>query len=148
MFKEIYSKAKEFKRKYPSTVAWRLRAHCKVAAQHIESTEQIKYVFIGQKNDNIFDIITTYVIVITDKRIVMAEKRLFWGYFLVSITSDMFNDVTVKMGLLWGRCIIDTVKERVVISNLSKKSLPEIQANITQHVILAKKNMANSMFSK
>jgi len=144
MFKEIYQKAKEFKRKYPSTVAWRLRAHCKVVASHLEESEQIKYVFVGQKNDNIFDIITTYVIVITDRRIILGEKRLFWGYFFVSVTSDMFNDVTVKQGLLWGRCIIDTVKERVVISNLSKKSLPEIESGITKHVIAAKKKMPNS----
>lgn len=144
MFNEIYKKAKEFKKRYPSTVAWRLRAHCKVVASHLENNEQIKYVFVGQKNDNIFDIITTYVIVITDRRIVLGEKRLFWGYFFVSITSDMFNDVTIKQGLLWGRCIIDTVKERVVISNLSKKSLPEIESNITTHVIAAKKKMPNS----
>lgn len=144
MVDEIYAKAKEFKKKYPSTIAWRVKQHCKVVARHLESSEGVKYVFIGQKNDNIFDIITTYVIVITDKRIILGEKRLFWGYFFVSITSDMFNDVTVKMGLLWGRCIIDTVKERVVISNLSKKSLPEIEANITKHVITAKKKMPNS----
>ena len=145
MFEEIYSKAKEFKRKYPFTVAWRLKAHCKVAAQHIENTESIKYVFVGQKNDNVLDIITTYVIVITDKRIVLAEKRLFFGYFFVSVTSDMFNDLTIKMGLLWGRCIIDTVKERVVISNLSKKSLSEIETNITKHVLTAKKKLPNSV---
>jgi hypothetical protein len=141
MFQEIYKRAKSFKRKYPFTVAWRIREHCKVVAKHIEPNEQIKYVFVGQKNDNILDIITTYVIVITDRRIVLGQKRLFWGYFFISITSDMFNDLTVKMGLLWGRCIIDTIKEKVIISNLSKSSLSEIETNITTHVIAAKKKM-------
>lgn len=145
MFEEIYSKAKEFKKKYPFTVAWRLKAHCKIAAEHIESNESIKYVFVGQKNDSVVDIITTYVVVITDKRIILAEKRLFFGYFFISITSDMFNDLTIKMGLLWGRCIIDTVKEKVTISNLSKKSLSEIESNVTRHVLNAKRKMPNTM---
>lgn len=145
MFEEIYSKAKEFKKKYPFTVAWRLKAHCKIAAEHIEANESIKYVFVGQKNDSVVDIITTYVVVITDKRIILAEKRLFFGYFFISITSDMFNDLTIKMGLLWGRCIIDTVKEKVTISNLSKKSLSEIESNVTRHVLNAKRKMPNTM---
>lgn len=145
MFEEIYSKAKEFKRKYPFTVAWRLKAHCKIAAEHIDKNESIKYVFVGQKNDSIVDIITTYVVVITDKRIILAEKRLFFGYFFISITSDMFNDLTIKMGLLWGRCIIDTVKEKVIISNLSKSSLSEIETNVTKHVLNAKRKMPNTM---
>lgn len=144
MFKEIYKQAKEFKKKYPFTVAWRIRSHCKIIAKHLEDSENIKYVFVGQKNDNILDIITTYVIVVTDKRIILGEKRLFFGYFFISITSDMFNDVTIKMGILWGRCVIDTVKEKVVISNLSKKSLPEIETNITKYALEAKGEMPNS----
>ena len=141
MFDEIYKRAKEFKKKYPFTVAWRIKEHCKVVAKHMEPSEKIRYVFVGQKNDSIIDIITTYVIVITDKRIVFGEKRFFWGYFFTSITSDMFNDLNVKQGLLWGRCIIDTIKERVIISNLSKSALPEIENNITTYVIKAKKSM-------
>ena len=33
--KEVYRLAKEFKRKYPLTVAWRLRSHSKVIAKHL-----------------------------------------------------------------------------------------------------------------
>ena len=31
---EVYNKVKEFKRKYNSTVAWRLKAHSKVIEKH------------------------------------------------------------------------------------------------------------------
>lgn len=144
MFEEIYSRAKAFKNRYPSTVAWRLKAHCKVIADHMEKGEEIKYVFAGQKNDSIVDIITTYVVVVTDRRIILGEKRLFFGYFLISITSDMFNDVTIKQGLLWGRCIMDSLKENVIISNLSKAAASEVEANITKHVIQAKQKMPSA----
>lgn len=148
MFEEIYSRAKEFKRKYPSTIAWRLKAHSKVIAEHMENGEEIKYVFAGQKNDSIFDIITTYVVVVTDRRIILGEKRLFFGYFLISITSDMFNDVTIKQGLLWGRCVMDSLRENVVISNLSKAAASEVEANITKHVIMAKEKMPSGINKK
>ena len=35
MNKEIYKRVKEFKRKYPKTIAFRLKAHAKVASQFI-----------------------------------------------------------------------------------------------------------------
>ena len=35
----IYDRAKEFKRKYPSTVAFRIKAHAKVAAKYIGDDE-------------------------------------------------------------------------------------------------------------
>ena len=46
----IYEKAKEFKRKYPSTIAFRIKKHAKVASKFIGSDEEIKYVFLAQKN--------------------------------------------------------------------------------------------------
>ena len=35
----------------------------------------------------------------------------------------MFNDLTIKMGILWGRVIIDTVKETVNLTFISKDAL-------------------------
>ena len=37
----IYDKAKEFKRLYPATVAFRIRAHAKVAEKFIGSDEDL-----------------------------------------------------------------------------------------------------------
>ena len=46
----VYEKAKAFKRKYPATVAFRLRAHSQVAQKFVGSDEEVKYVFVAQKN--------------------------------------------------------------------------------------------------
>ena len=57
------------------------------------------------------------------------------GYFFVSITSDMYNDLTIAMGLLWGKVCIDTIKEVIVLSNIQKEALPEIETAISQSMM-------------
>ena len=51
----------------------------------------------------------------------------------------MFNDLTVISGLIWGKIKIDTIKELVTISNLSKTALDEIETNITKYMMEEKK---------
>ena len=135
----IYEKAKEFKRKYPSTVAFRLKAHAKVASSFVGSDEEVKYVFVGQKNFRSFEIFNTNIIVLTDKRIIVATKRLVFGYFFRMITPDMFNDLTIKNGIIWGKVIIDTINEKVVLSNIDSNALAEIDDNITMYMLEEKK---------
>lgn len=135
----VYEKVKEFKSKYPMTVAWRLKKHCKIVDLHLNPDEEIVYAFAAQKNDNPFDIITSSVIALTNKRIVIAQKRMVFGYFFKSITPDMFNDLTVKMGLVWGKVYIDTVKEYVCLSNIQREALPEIETAITAYMMEEKK---------
>ena len=139
MNNEIYKRVKEFKRKYPLTVAFRLKAHAKVVSKFIGDDEKVKYVFAAQKNYNSYEIINTNIIVLTDKRLVIATKRLAFGYFLKVITPDMFNDLTVKSNLFWGKIHIDTVKEYITLSNISKKALPEIETKIINLMIREKK---------
>lgn len=135
----VYEEAKSFKRRYPSTVAWRIKKHCKIVEQHLNPGEEVKYVFVGQRNNNFYDIISTAVFVITNKRLLIANDRLLFGYFLYSITPDMFNDLTVVSGIIWGKVIIDTIKEEVFISKLSKRSLDEIETQVTEHLMEEKK---------
>lgn len=138
---EIYEKAKEFKRKYPKTVAFRIKAHAKVADKFVGSDEEVKYVFVAQKNFESFDFINTNIIVLTDKRIIVATKRLIFGYFFRMITPDMFNDLTIKNGIIWGKVIIDTVKEKVILSNVDSNALAEIDDNITMYMLEQKKKI-------
>lgn len=135
----IYEKAKEFKRKYPGTVAFRIKQHAKVAAKFIGDDEEVKYVFLAQKNQNSFDFTNTNIIVLTDKRLLVATKRLLFGYFFRMITPDMFNDLTLKQGIFWGRVIIDTVKEKVMLSNIDINALPEIDDHVTMYMLEQKK---------
>lgn len=139
MQSEVYKRVKGFKNRYPKTVGWRLKAHCKIIDLHLNPNEEVRYAFVAQKNDNPLDIITTYVIVLTNKRILLAQKRLLFGYFFTAITPDLFNDLSVKMGLFWGKIYIDTVKEFVPLSNIQREALPEIETCITEYMMSEKK---------
>lgn len=135
----VYQKVKAFKRRYPLTIAWRLKANCKVIEKHLNPGEVVKYAFAAQKNDNLLDIFSTNVFVMTNKRILIGTKRVIYGYFFTVITPDMFNDLTVKMGLIWGKVYIDTIKEFVCMSNIQKDALPEIETFVTEYLMTEKK---------
>ena len=136
---KVYELAREFKRKYPSTVAWRIKAHSKVIEKHLNPGEEVLYVFLGQKNKSSFDFTNTNVIALTNKRLLFATKRVMFGYFFTSVTPDMFNDLTVKQGMFWGRIVIDTVKEEIRLSNIDKNALPEVETHITEYMMEEKK---------
>lgn len=144
MNNSVYEQALAFKKKYPMTVAWRLKAHSKVIETHLNPDEYVNYVFVAQKNDNSFDIITTYIIVLTNKRILLGQKRLLFGYFFTAITPDMFNDINVKMGLIWGKIYIDTVKEVVKLSNIQREALDDIETAVTEYMMREKQKYQNS----
>ena len=60
----------------------------------------------------------------------------------ITVTPDMYNDLTIKAGLIWGTIVIDTVKEQITISNIDKNALPEIETYITSFMEEAKKQYA------
>lgn len=144
MEKTVYQQLLDFKRKYPITVAWRLKSHAKVIEKHLNPGEEILYTFAAQKNDNPLDIITTYAVVLTNKRIMVGSKRVLFGYFFTTITPDMFNDLKVNMGIIWGKIYIDTVKEFVTFSNIDRNALPEIETNISEYMMNEKRKIAQS----
>ena len=135
----IYRQSKKFRRKYPLTIAFRLKAHSKILAKHLNPGEKIRYVFAAQKGSSSLDIISTYVVAITDKRIMIGRKRLLFGYFFLAITPDMFNDIKVKMGLIWAKVEIDTVKEFIVLSNIQSGAASQIETAVTQYVMKEKR---------
>ena len=134
----VYEQLKQFKTKYPMTVSWRLKQHAKIIEKNLNPGEEVQYAFAAQKNNNPLDVITTYAVVLTNKRILLGQKRLLFGYFFTAITPDMFNDLTVKMGIIWGKVIIDTIKEEVVLSNIQRGALDEIETNITEYMMKEK----------
>ena len=127
MKSEIYLKISSFIKKYPLTVAFRLGKHCKIIERHLNPDEQIIYAFPAQKNISPVDIFCTCIVVFTNKRIMVAQKRVLPGYRLSSITPDMFNDFQVYKGFIFGRIDIDTIKEVVQFSNLDPRSLTEVE---------------------
>ena len=137
----VYSKVLEFKKKYPGTIAWRLKRHSIVIEKHLNKGEKVLYVFTGQNNDAWYNLFLTAVFVITNKRLLIATDRLLYGYFLTSITPDMFNDLKVYSGLIFGKVEIDTVKEYITVTNLSKKCLDEVETNFTEYILKEKKKL-------
>lgn len=137
--KDSYSYIKKWMSKYPMTIAWRIKQHCKVIDKHLNAGEKVLYAFAGQKNDRALDIFNTYVVVFTNKRIILATKRVLFGYFFKSITPDMYNDLTIHRGLIWGRIVIDTVKEVITITNIDIKALDDVETNVTEIMIKYKK---------
>ena len=138
----VYQEAKKFKRKYPMTVAWRLRRNSKIIDKHLNPDEVVSYVFAAQKNNNPFDIVSTAVIAISNKRILIGRKRVILGYFFDSITPDLFNDLKVLSGVIWGKVHIDTVKEYITLSNISKSALDEIETKITTFMMEEKRKIS------
>lgn len=141
MNNNIYKLAKRFKDKYFGTIAFRIKSHSKVLEKHINPDEKVLYVFCGQKGYSHKEIFSSCVVLLTDKRILIATKRVLWGYFLTSITPELFNDLKVHSGIFFGRIIIDTAKEKVCISNLSKSSLDEVETAISTYMIKEKSKL-------
>ena len=139
----IYDRVKSFKKKYPMTIAGRIKKHSRVIQKFLNPGEEVLYAFAGQKNFNPLNVINTYVVVLTNKRIILAQKRLFFGFFYTTITPDLFNDLQVKQGIVWGKIIIDTVKEEVTISNIDKRALDDIETNISEYMMNEKRKYVN-----
>lgn len=138
----VYNKVREFKKKYPLTIGWRLKANSKVIEQFLNPGEKVLYAFTAQKNDNPLDIITTCVVTLTNKRILIGQKRVLFGFLYTTITPDMFNDLKIYMGLVWGKVTIDTVNELVVLTNIQKEALDEIETNISEYMMTEKQKYA------
>lgn len=86
-----------------------------------------------------FMIINSCVIALTNKRILIGQKRLLWGYFFTTITPDMYNDLKVTKNLIWSDIEIDTVKENIYISNIDPAGAIEIETKITEFMMAEKK---------
>lgn len=139
MEKSVYQQALEFKRKYPLTIAWRLQKNSSIIERHLNPDEKVLYVFVAQKNDNLFNILGTAVVALTNQRILIGRDRVVIGYFVDSITPDLFNDLKIRSGILWGKIDIDTVKEFVTFSNIATNALPEIETKISSFMMKEKK---------
>ena len=136
---EVYRVAMKFKKLHPSTIGWRIKQNASIVEKHLNPDEKVLYVFFAQKNDNPLDILCTAVVALTDKRILIGRKRVVFGYFLDSVTPDLFNDLKVKGGLIWGKVYIDTVKEFITLSNIGVEALPEIETEISSYMMEMKK---------
>lgn len=139
----VYKKVCRFKEKYPDTIGWRLKQNSEIVERHLNPEEEVLYAFTAQKNDNPINLIGSCVVALTNKRLLIGRKRVIVGYFLDSITPDMFNDLKISSGIIWGKVHIDTIKEYVTLSNISKDALTEIETKISEYMMKKKKEYKN-----
>lgn len=142
---KVFAAVSKFTNKYPGTIAWRLKRHCAVIEDHLNPGEELLYAFCGQHNAKPSEFFETCVVAITNERLLIAQKRVLFGYYLTSITPDLYNDLEVVSNLIWGTVVIDTVKETVYISNLPKRALREIETQVTSYMLEAKKKIKGSL---
>lgn len=140
----VYDQIKAFNKKYGSSVMWRIKKHSAVIEKHLNPGEEVKYAFAGQLNDNPLNIYCTVAVALTNKRILIGQKNILFGYSLNAITPDLFNDMQIKEGIIWGKITIDTAKEVLTITNLSKNSLDEIETNISEFMMKEKQKYAKT----
>lgn len=136
---DVVKLAKLFKKKYKRTVAFRVSSHAKVISKHLNPGEKVLYAFCAQKNESSFMIINSCVMALTNKRILIGQKGLLWGYVLTTITPDMYNDLKIRKNLIWSDIEIDTVKENVYLSNIDPDGAVEIGNKITEFMMEEKK---------
>ena len=132
---KVYEEVLKFKKRYPLSIAWRLKKNSKIVEKYLNPDETVSYVFAAQKNNNPFDWFSTAVIAITNRRLLIGRKRVVFGYFVDSITPDLFNDLKVLSGIVWGKINIDTAKEFITLSNIDKKALDEIETKISSFMM-------------
>ena len=135
MKQEVYESCRNFIKKYPRTVAFRVKKHSSVVEQHINDDEVVLYSFVGQKNSNLLQPFFTTVVVFTNKRMLLGQKKYLGRYYYTSITPDMLNDFELKTSLFFGSVEIDTVKEHFFINCLDKRSLPSIEDALSKYII-------------
>jgi len=136
----VYTEVKKFKRNYPRTIAFRIKAHSSVAQRHLNPEEEILYAFCAQKNVSSFSIFNSCVVVLTNKRIIVAQKRLLWGYLFTTVTPDLYSDLKVRKNLYWSDVEIDSIKENIYLSNIDPDGAIKIETAITEFMMEEKKH--------
>ena len=129
----------EFKKRYPTTIMWRVKKHCAVVQKHLNPGEKVLYAFAAQMNDTATNIFDTAVLCVTSDRLLIGQDQILYGYTLNSVTPEMYNDLQVFSGIFWGKITIDTVKEVINFSNFTKRALTEVESVISMYMMEAKK---------
>lgn len=108
---EMYEYIENNKLGYELTKGFAIK-HCDLLLSKLQPDEEILVPFLGLHNyQNPTKHDKTFAFALTNKRFVLAQKRLI-GEAYQSILLDNLNDITYNKGLLGGVLEVDTIKER------------------------------------
>lgn len=109
--KEMYDYIEANKLGYEMTKGFAAK-HCDLLLSKLQNDEEILVPFLGLHNyQNPTKHDKTFAYALTNKRFVLAQKRLI-GEVYQSILLDNLNDITYNKGLLGGVLEVDTIKEK------------------------------------
>lgn len=131
----VYENCRDFIKKFPRTIAWRIKTHSKIIEEHINDDEVVLFVFAGQKDTKWTLPFYTTVVVFTNKRMLLGRKRSLGRYYYSSITPDMLNDFEIRTNIFFGEVEIDTVKENFRMCCLDKRALPKIEDALSKYLV-------------
>lgn len=109
----VYEKLMLFKNRYPHTLTSRLYAHATVAENSLADKEEVLYASCGF--DELF---RTIIFVVTDKRVLVARKKLVYGYYCTSIDKEKICQINTSKGMFLTNVSIRTLTETFGSVNL------------------------------
>ena len=111
--------------------------HFKLVEENLLPNEEVKMVFIGlhnyissTKHDG------NFAYAITNKRIIMAQKKQITGENFQTVSLENINDITFKSGVLLGTLTVDTIKEtfNIGLDKESAKSINSVFHNVIDNL--------------
>lgn len=100
----------------------------------LAESEQVLAFSSGFMNNN------TWLITLTDRRILFLDKGLIYGLTQLSIDLDKVNTISGETGLIFGSMMITDGAQNYLIKNVWKKTVKTF-TNMAQHAIDARKKL-------
>ncbi len=108
------------------------RRELKALPEVLQEKEQVIAFTSGLMNKN------SWLIVLTDKRIILLDKGLIWGLEQIAIELDKINAVSGKTGLIFGEIRIEDSSSERKITNVLKGTVKQF-VNLAQQAIEERK---------
>ena len=97
----IYKEVDGYLRRYPTTLAWRIRQHSKVIAKHLNNDEEVYYVFPAQRNPDSYNIFTTCLVSMIDikKNTITVCNAGHYSPIIIKSDGNIKTDLNCKKGI-------------------------------------------------
>ncbi len=112
-----------------------VRKELKELPNLLEDEEDLVYITSGLLDGN------TWLIALTDSRILFADKGMVYGLKTKNVDLDMVNSIEFKSGMLLGDLSIWTGGEQIIIKSISKDSGRILEKLALKQLKIHKRNL-------